>query len=244
MGKWLGLAPALSSKLTRRVACCLVFFILPSSILNAQTRLARRNVVSASPGLPFVRDGRCSDGRWLQCGTIDTQRTPGQPTFPRRDAFHNNGDAASAQSNSSDELSIAVDDGTQGSWSNYTEKDTTLHWYVPSVTKDALSDASLAGSSSPIAFPSSTPARNPRRTQDIPSSRPVDSDPLDFPSCVFCAFEDAQLHDSRPKQEPRCSKNAQESTWRYSFLPIRYAERLCTTHCTPHSAARSQQPQF
>ncbi|TFK75716.1 MCM-domain-containing protein [Pluteus cervinus] len=39
-----------------------------------------------------------------------------------------------------------------------------------------------AGSSSPMAFPSSSPAKTPKRRVDMPSDRPMDSDPLDFPS--------------------------------------------------------------
>ncbi|KAG6864697.1 hypothetical protein C0991_007801 [Blastosporella zonata] len=38
------------------------------------------------------------------------------------------------------------------------------------------------GSSSPLAFPSSSPGKTPRRRIDGPSDRPQDSDPLDFPS--------------------------------------------------------------
>ncbi|KAF9559788.1 MCM-domain-containing protein [Agrocybe pediades] len=40
----------------------------------------------------------------------------------------------------------------------------------------------IGGSSSPMAFPSSTPSRTPQRRAQIPSDRPQDSDPLDFPS--------------------------------------------------------------
>ncbi|KAM6501317.1 cell division control protein 54 [Amanita muscaria] len=39
-----------------------------------------------------------------------------------------------------------------------------------------------AGSSSPMALPSSSPAKTPRRRPNIPQSDVIDSDPLDFPS--------------------------------------------------------------
>ena len=45
-----------------------------------------------------------------------------------------------------------------------------------------LIDASLADSSSPMAFPSSSPAKTPQRRVPQPSDAPADSDPLDFPS--------------------------------------------------------------
>ncbi|TFK32059.1 cell division control protein 54 [Crucibulum laeve] len=41
------------------------------------------------------------------------------------------------------------------------------------------------GSSSPMAFPSSSPAKTPRRRVNIPSDGPPDSDPLDFPSSPY-----------------------------------------------------------
>ncbi|KAF8955053.1 MCM2/3/5 family-domain-containing protein [Flammula alnicola] len=44
-----------------------------------------------------------------------------------------------------------------------------------------------AGSSSPMAFPSSSPMKTPQRRAAAPSDRPQDSDPLDFPSSPFTA---------------------------------------------------------
>ncbi|KAG5639766.1 hypothetical protein H0H81_000046 [Sphagnurus paluster] len=43
------------------------------------------------------------------------------------------------------------------------------------------------GSSSPMAFPSSSPAKTPRRRPQLPSDMPMDSDPLDFPSSPIAA---------------------------------------------------------
>jgi hypothetical protein len=44
------------------------------------------------------------------------------------------------------------------------------------------------GSSSPMAFPSSSPAKTPRRGVQEPMDGPPDSDPLDFPSLVSRSY--------------------------------------------------------
>jgi DNA replication licensing factor MCM4 len=57
---------------------------------------------------------------------------------------------------------------------------------VTSLQLAVLLTIDIAGSSSPMAFPSSSPAKNVSGRATLNSGAPFDSDPLDFPSCVDC----------------------------------------------------------